>query len=143
MANPNIVVGNYTYYDDPDDSQNFERNVLYHYPFIGDRLIIGKFCAVARGVKFIMNGPNHKMSGISTYPFSIFGKGWEKVMPHDRCSPPTCRLTPSLAAIRLGQSRRAFQRKQWRNWRRSPGGIGPSRRFPSIWRLSWRRTSMP
>lgn len=81
VTNPNIIIGDYTYYDDPDDSENFERNVLYHYPFIGDRLIIGKFCALARGVKFIMNGANHKMSGLSTYPFSIFGNGWEKVMP--------------------------------------------------------------
>lgn len=81
VRNPNIVIGDYTYYDDPDDSENFERNVLYHYPFIGDKLIIGKFCAIARGVKFIMNGANHKTSGISTYPFQIFGSGWEKVMP--------------------------------------------------------------
>ena len=81
VTNPNIIIGDYTYYDDPDDSENFERNVLYHYPFIGDRLIIGKFCALARGVKFIMNGANHKMSGISTYPFAIFGNGWEAVVP--------------------------------------------------------------
>ncbi|QEI06467.1 Vat family streptogramin A O-acetyltransferase [Pigmentiphaga aceris] len=81
VRNPNIVVGDYTYYDDPEDAENFERNVLYHFPFIGDRLVIGKFCAIARGAKFIMNGANHKMSGISTYPFQIFGNGWEKVMP--------------------------------------------------------------
>jgi virginiamycin A acetyltransferase len=81
VKSPNVIVGDYTYYDDPDDSENFERNVLYHYPFIGDRLIIGKFCAIAHGVKFIMNGANHKLSGLSTYPFSIFRKGWEKVMP--------------------------------------------------------------
>ena len=81
IRNPNIVVGDYTYYDDPEDSENFERNVLYHFPFIGDKLVIGKFCAIARGVKFIMNGANHKLSGISTYPFQIFGNGWEKVMP--------------------------------------------------------------
>ncbi|GAB6043374.1 Vat family streptogramin A O-acetyltransferase [Endothiovibrio diazotrophicus] len=81
IDNPNIIVGDYTYYDDPEDSEAFERNVLYHFPFVGDKLIIGKFCAIARGVKFIMNGANHKMSGISTYPFQIFGKGWEKVMP--------------------------------------------------------------
>lgn len=81
IENPNIVVGDYTYYDDPDDSENFERNVLYHFPFIGDKLIIGKFCAIARGVKFIMNGANHKLSGLSTYPFQIFGNGWESVMP--------------------------------------------------------------
>ena len=81
VTNPNIIVGDYTYYDDPEDSENFERNVLYHFPFIGDRLVIGKFCAIARGAKFIMNGANHKVSGISTYPFYIFGNGWEKVMP--------------------------------------------------------------
>ena len=81
VRNPNIVIGDYTYYDDPEDPENFERNVLYHFPFIGDKLVIGKFCALARGVKFIMNGANHKLSGISTYPFQIFGNGWEKVMP--------------------------------------------------------------
>jgi len=81
VSNPNIIVGDYTYYDDPEDSEDFERNVLYHFPFIGDKLIIGKFCALARGTKFIMNGANHKISGISTYPFQIFGNGWEKVTP--------------------------------------------------------------
>lgn len=81
VKNPNIIIGDYTYYDDPDDSENFERNVLYHYPFLGDKLIIGKFCAIARGARFIMNGAFHKMSGISTYPFSIFRSGWESVMP--------------------------------------------------------------
>jgi virginiamycin A acetyltransferase len=81
VSNPNIIIGDFTYYDDPEDSENFERNVLYHFPFIGDKLIIGKFCALARGVKFIMNGANHKISGFSTYPFQIFGNGWEKVTP--------------------------------------------------------------
>lgn len=83
ISNPNIIVGDYTYYDDPEDSENFERNVLYHYPFIGDRLIIGKFCALAHGVKFVMNGANHKLSGISAYPFGIFSNGWEKVLPQE------------------------------------------------------------
>lgn len=78
---PNIIVGDYSYYDDPDGPENFEKNVLYHYPFMGDKLIIGKFCAIAKNVKFIMNGANHKITGFSTYPFSIFGNGWEKVMP--------------------------------------------------------------
>lgn len=81
VKNPNILVGDYTYYDDPVDSEGFERNVLYHYPFIGDKLIIGKFCAIAKDVKFIMNGANHKMDCFTTYPFSIFRKGWEKVLP--------------------------------------------------------------
>lgn len=76
VKNPAIIVGDYTYYDDPENSEDFERNVLYHYPFIGDKLVIGKFCAIARGVRFIMNGANHKLSGLSTYPFGIFGQGW-------------------------------------------------------------------
>ncbi|UDQ82373.1 Vat family streptogramin A O-acetyltransferase [Erwinia rhapontici] len=81
VSNPNILIGDYTYYDDPEGAENFERNVLYHYPFIGDKLIMGKFCALARGVKFIMNGANHKTSGLSTFPFFIFGNGWESAAP--------------------------------------------------------------
>lgn len=81
ITNPNIQVGDYTYYDDPDDPTTFERNVLYHFDFVGDRLIIGKFCAIASGVTFIMNGGNHATQGISTYPFGIFGQGWESAMP--------------------------------------------------------------
>jgi len=77
VRNPNIVIGDYTYFDDPDDSEDFERNVLYHFPCIGDRLVIGKFCALASGVKLIMNGANHKLSGFSTYPFQFFGNGWD------------------------------------------------------------------
>lgn len=81
ISSENIIVGDYTYYDDPEGPERFESNVLYHFPFIGDKLIIGKFCAIAKDVKFIMNGANHKVSGFSTYPFQIFGNGWEKVMP--------------------------------------------------------------
>ncbi|MFK8182924.1 MAG: Vat family streptogramin A O-acetyltransferase [Phormidesmis sp.] len=81
VSNPNIIIGDYTYYDDPEDSENFERNVLYHFPFIGDKLIIGKFCAIARGITFIMNGANHKLDGFSSYPFYIFGNGWESATP--------------------------------------------------------------
>lgn len=81
ISSANIIVGDYTYYDDPDGPENFEANVLYHFPFIGDKLIIGRFCAIAKGVEFIMNGANHNMAGISTYPFYIFGQGWEKSMP--------------------------------------------------------------
>lgn len=76
-----IEVGDYSYYDDPDGAEHFEeRNVLYHYDFCGDRLVIGRFVAIAKGVQFIMNGANHFMDGFSTYPFSIFGNGWEKGM---------------------------------------------------------------
>lgn len=74
----NIEVGDFTYYDDPDGPDKFqEKCVLHHYPFIGDRLVIGKFCAIAEGARFIMNGANHAMSGFSTYPFNIFCHGWE------------------------------------------------------------------
>lgn len=83
ITSDNIIVGDYTYYDDPDGPERFESNVLYHFPFIGDKLIIGKFCAIAKDVKFIINGANHKISGFSTYPFQIFGNGWERVMPGD------------------------------------------------------------
>lgn len=81
VTNPNIIIGDYTYYDDSEDSENFERNVLYHFPFVGDKLIIGKFCAIAQGTKFIMNGANHPLTGFSTYPFYIFGNGWETATP--------------------------------------------------------------
>ena len=82
IKSPNIVVGDYTYYDDPEGPEHFESKcVLYHFPFIGDRLIIGKYCALARDVKFIMNGANHKISGFSTFPFFIFGNGWEVAAP--------------------------------------------------------------
>ncbi|WP_442265643.1 CatB-related O-acetyltransferase [Tenacibaculum sp. ZS6-P6] len=80
IKNPNIIVGDYTYYDDFENVENFEKNVKYHFDFTGDKLIIGKFCMVASGVSFIMNGANHLTDAISTYPFAIFGNGWEKSM---------------------------------------------------------------
>ncbi|MGX7876082.1 CatB-related O-acetyltransferase [Mesorhizobium sp. ORM6] len=79
VSAPNIEIGDFTYYDDPEGPDKFaDKCVLHHYPFIGDKLIIGKFCAIAEGARFIMNGANHAMSGFSTYPFNIFGHGWEK-----------------------------------------------------------------
>ncbi len=79
ITRPNIEVGDYTYFDDPDGAERFEdNNVLYHYAFHGDRLVIGRFTAIARGARFIMNGANHAMEGFSTYPFNIFNGGWEK-----------------------------------------------------------------
>jgi virginiamycin A acetyltransferase len=80
IDSPNIEVGEYTYYDDLEDVHNFEKNVKYHFDFSGDRLIIGKFCMIASGVSFIMNGANHLTDAISTFPFAIFGNGWEHAM---------------------------------------------------------------
>ena len=80
IKNSNIIVGDYTYYDDFENVENFEKNVKYHFDFVGDKLSIGKFCMIASDVKFIMNGANHFTNALTTYPFAIFGKGWEKAM---------------------------------------------------------------
>ena len=80
ITNPNIIVGDYTYYDDFEAVQNFEKNVKYLFDFIGDKLIIGKFCMIASDVTFIMNGANHLTEAVSTYPFAIFGKSWANAM---------------------------------------------------------------
>ena len=82
VKNPNIIVGEYTYYDDINGAENFESHVTHHYDFIGDKLIIGKFCAIAKGIEFIMNGANHRINSITTYPFNIMGNGWEKSAPY-------------------------------------------------------------
>lgn len=76
IKNPNIIVGDFTYFGDVD----FESHVTHHYDFNGDKLIIGKFCQIASGVNFIMNGANHQMNSVSTYPFYIF-EGWEQEIP--------------------------------------------------------------
>ncbi len=81
IKNKNIKVGDYTYYSDVNGCEEFEKHVTHHYDFIGDKLIIGKFCAIASGIEFIMNGANHRMNSISTYPFNIMRSGWEKVTP--------------------------------------------------------------
>ena len=80
IDSPNIKVGDYTYYDDLEDVENFKKNVKYHFDFTGDHLIIGKFCMLASGVSFIMNGANHLTQSISSYPFSIFGGDWSDAM---------------------------------------------------------------
>ena len=79
---PNISVGDYTYYDDDTDPAGFEKNnVLFNWPEFGDRLIIGKFCAIASGTKFIMGPANHRISSVTTYPFAVFGGAWERAVP--------------------------------------------------------------
>ena len=80
IKNPNIIVGDYTYYDDFENVDNFEKNVKYHFNFVGDKLIIGKFCMIASDVTFIMNGANHLTEAVSAYPFAIFGGDWANAM---------------------------------------------------------------
>ncbi len=81
ITRPNIVVGEYTYYEDKNGAEHFQDHVTHHYEWIGDKLIIGKFCQIAAGVEFVMNGANHSLSGITTYPFYIMGHGWESGKP--------------------------------------------------------------
>jgi virginiamycin A acetyltransferase len=81
VTRPNIEVGDYTYYDDPEGMEQFEKNVLYHFDFVGDRLVIGRFCSIAAETRFIMNGGNHATDWFSTFPFPVFGEGWEVAMP--------------------------------------------------------------
>ncbi|KJK57461.1 CatB-related O-acetyltransferase [Saccharothrix sp. ST-888] len=75
VADPRIEVGEYTYYDDPDGATEFERrNVLYGYG--PERLVIGKYCAIAAGTRFLMAGAAHPAMGVSTFPFTMFGGSW-------------------------------------------------------------------
>lgn len=76
VTRTNIIVGEFTYFSDED----FESHVTHHYDFNGDKLIIGKFCQIAAGVNFIMNGANHQMNAVSTFPFYIFN-GWQQEAP--------------------------------------------------------------
>ncbi|GHF00894.1 acetyltransferase [Amycolatopsis deserti] len=75
VTDPRIQVGEFSYYDDPDAATEFEtRNVLYAYG--PEKLIIGKYCAIASGTRFLMAGAEHPTMGVSTYPFTMFGGGW-------------------------------------------------------------------
>ncbi len=79
ITNSSITVGDYTMYNDfennPTDFEN--NNVLYHYPINHDKLIIGKFCSIACGAKFLFNSANHTLASLSTYPFPLFFEEWE------------------------------------------------------------------
>ncbi|MDO4550459.1 MAG: CatB-related O-acetyltransferase [Planctomycetia bacterium] len=78
VTDPAITVGDFTMYNDyVRDPRDFEKNnVLYHYPINGDKLIIGKFCSIACGAKFLFNSANHTLRSLSTYPFPIFFEEW-------------------------------------------------------------------
>ena len=83
VKNPNIIIGDYTYYDDPNGAEEFEKHVTHFYSFSEDKLIIGNFCAIAKGVEFIMNAANHRMNTVTTYPFYIMGGKWgDMIAPH-------------------------------------------------------------
>lgn len=79
ITRPNIEVGDFTIYNDfVNDPREFEKNnVLYHYPINHDRLIIGKFCSIACGAKFIFNCANHTLTSLSTYTFPLYFEEWD------------------------------------------------------------------
>ncbi|MBM6997415.1 streptogramin A O-acetyltransferase Vat(I) [Paenibacillus sp. DXFW5] len=79
ITKPNIIAGEYSYYE-ASNGEAFDDQVLYHYEVIGTKLIIGKFCSIAPEVRFMMDGGTHRMNG-STYPFNLFGNGWEAFTP--------------------------------------------------------------
>ena len=78
VTDPGIQVGEFTMYNDfVHDPREFEKkNVLYHYPVNKEKLVIGKFCSIACGAKFLFNSANHTLSSFSTYPFPIFFDEW-------------------------------------------------------------------
>lgn len=78
ITNPSILVGEFTMYNDfVNDPRQFEKNnVLYHYPINHDKLVIGKFCSIACGAKFLFTSANHTQRSLSTYPFPIFFEEW-------------------------------------------------------------------
>ena len=76
LKNPNIIVGDFTYIADSE----FESHVTHHYEWLGDKLIIGKFCQIGAGVEFVMNGANHQMNCVSTFPFYTL-EGWNMNPP--------------------------------------------------------------
>ena len=76
LKNPNIIVGDFTYIADSE----FESHVTHLYPWNNDKLVIGKFCQIAAGVEFVMNGANHQMNAISTFPFYTLA-GWNMKAP--------------------------------------------------------------
>lgn len=76
VSNPNIIVGEFSYIADPE----FESHVTHHYPWNGDRLVIGRFCQIGHGVEFVMNGANHQMNSVSTFPFYTL-QGWDMAPP--------------------------------------------------------------
>ena len=83
ITNSHIIVDDFTIYNDfNNDPKDFEKkNVLYHYPFVNkDKLIIGKFCSIACGAKFIFNSANHTLKSLSSYPFPIFYEEWDSTM---------------------------------------------------------------
>ena len=109
VRDPSIQVGDYTMYNDfVRDPRDFEKNnVLYHYPVNHDRLIIGKFCSIACGAKFLFNSANHALHSLSTYPFPIFCEEWG-LRARTSPQPGTTRATSCSETTYGWASRRSY-----------------------------------
>ena len=117
ITRPNIIAGDYSYYDDSEDGpESFEKHVTHHYDFMGDKLIIGKFVAIARGVEFVMNGANHMLDCFTTYPFEIIDefKGLSRPFGIHRWSPRPAGRSGTSAPDRGPVP----QPRPWRRWLR-------------------------
>ena len=95
ISNPNIIVGDFTYIADSE----FESHVTHHYEWNGDKLIIGKFCQIAAGVEFVMNGANHQMNAVSTFPFYTL-EGWNMNPPVSATMSGLVRMLSSFPGYR-------------------------------------------
>ena len=128
ITRPNIQVGEYTYYDDIDGPEQFQDHVTHHYPFLGDKLIIGKFCAIARGIEFVMNGANHRMNSVTTYPFNLMGHGWEKVTPTLEQLPfkGNTVVATTCGSARTSRCSQGFTLEMGPSWRPTRGEPGHS-----------------
>ena len=101
---PNVTIGDYPYYDDPQDPTGFEKNnILFNYPEFGDRLTIGKFCCLASGTTFVMGAANHRLCRVTTYPFAVFGGAWEEHAPPHLAQLPRQGATVMGNAVWLGR----------------------------------------
>jgi virginiamycin A acetyltransferase len=73
VTHPNFIAGEYTYASDFDPPQDWAQHLApYLFPGSAEKLIIGKFCQIAHGVRFITASANHATNGLTCYPFQIF-----------------------------------------------------------------------
>lgn len=79
IDHPRIEVGDYTYYNDVNDPEDYARTLApYLHAESPEKLVIGKYVQIAQGVQFVTSSANHQMDGISTYPFAVFGGSWSQ-----------------------------------------------------------------
>lgn len=140
VTGPNIEIGDYTIYNDfAHDPRDFEKNnVLYHYPVNGDKLVIGRFCSVACGAKFLFTSGNHSMRSLSNYTFPIFFDEWDLDAKNIRDAWDNRRYRHRQRCVDRLRSRHPFGRKDRRR-RRHRRTCGGDKGCPALYRC--RRSS--